>query len=362
MPSPSAPGPTPSATAGAPRVLAVDGNSLAHRAFHSARAGFERGEEPAAYVTGAVVSMLATAWSYGPYATAIVGLDHPVNRRKLDEPGYKANRPAPHPDLAPAIDALAVHLDAAGLPVVTREGAEADDVLAAVADACAADGLGCDLLSSDRDLTALIGPTTRLLRPRHRFRDLVVEDEAAVLATYGVPATRYVELAALRGDPSDGLEGARGIGPKTAARLLREHDSIPALYAALHELPPKLEASLREARSRVERNLLLMSPIPHLQVEVTAAVTAGLDPQRIGDALEPLELTRAARRLQRAITAPAPPPPPPPPGDADAPRPAPVGPHDELPPAPTRRPRSSTVGAAARGVQGQLFDALEEPR
>ena len=292
-------------------VIAVDGNSLGHRAFHSTRE--EAGDEP--FVTGAVVSMLASAWVHGPYDGVVVAFDHAVNRRKLEHPDYKAHRPATHPDLPEHLERLRRHLEACGFLVVEQEGAEADDLLAATVDACVDRGWRCDVLSSDRDLTSVVGPIVRLLRPGARFADLRVEDEEAVLRRYGVPASCYDELAALRGDPSDGLEGARGIGPKTAARLLRDHGSVMGIYAALHHLPPRIEASLREARHRVERNLLLMAPIPHLTVPVERAVAGGVDLERVRRSLSALGLPIPARRLVRAVDAPPPPPPPPPPDD-----------------------------------------------
>ena len=292
-------------------VLAVDGNSLGHRAFHSTRS--EGGEEP--FVTGAVISMLASAWIHGPYTGVVVAFDHPVNRRKDEDPDYKAGRPPNHPDLAAHLQALRAHLGACGFLVVDREGAEADDLLAAVADGCEERGWRCDVLSSDRDLTALVAPAVRLLRPRARFADLRVEDEAAVRRHYGVHPSAYCDLAALRGDPSDGLEGARGIGPKTAARLLRDHASVTGIYAALHHLPPRIEASLREARTRVERNLLLMAPIPHLIVDVEESVRSGVDVQRIRRSLVELGLEVPARRLVRAIESPPRPEVPPPPDE-----------------------------------------------
>jgi 5'-3' exonuclease len=329
-------------------VLAVDGNSLAHRGFHSGRAEAERGDAPAAYVTGAVVSMLATAWQHGPYDAVVVAFDHAVNRRKQDHPHYKAHRPESHPDLPAAMAALRVHLADAGFAVVEHPGAEADDLLAATADACVAAGAFCDLLSSDRDLTALIGPTVRLLRPRARFAELLVEDVAAVRATYGIDPELYIDLAALRGDPSDGLVGATGIGPKTAARLVRDHGSIAGIYAALCDLPPRVEASLRAARDRVERNLLLMAPIPHLPVDVAGALAAGIDPDRVTRTLEALGLAAAARRFVRAVTTPVgarPPNPPPPelPASPDLPA------ADELP------GRTIRMAAPISGEQASLF-------
>jgi 5'-3' exonuclease len=322
-----------------PRMLAVDGNSLGHRAFHARR---DEGLE-GPHVTGTVVRMLASAWIEGPYDAVVVAFDSPDNRRKDLYPGYKANRPPTPPQLSEQLRGLRTHLAEAGLSVATAEGAEADDLLASVADACELRGWPCDLLSSDRDLTALVGPTTRLLRPRATMADLVVEDEARIRATYGIEPHQYTDLAALRGDPSDGLSGVDGIGPKIAARLLRDHGSVPRLYEVLHDLPPRVEAALRAGRERVERNMLLMAPLPNLTVDVEAAVHAGLDPDRLERTLTPLGLGSAARRLIAAMLAPPPPPAPPPPV---------APPVDESPPAP-RPPRSTPV--PAEGEQAALF-------
>jgi DNA polymerase I len=306
----------------------------------------DRGEVPASYVTGAVVSMLASAWVQGPYDGVVVAFDHPVNRRKADHPEYKANRPEPPAELRERLVELRTHLDACGFLVVEVEGAEADDLLAGVVDGCVERGWRCDLLSSDRDLTALVGPTTRLLRPRARFADLVVEDESRVRATYGIEPWQYPHLAALRGDPSDGLDGASGIGPKTAARLLRDHGSVPALYDALQDLPPRVESALRDGRDRVERNLVLMAPIPHLQVDVDAALARGVDADRVASTLSAVGMEAAARRFARALTAPPPQPVPPPPS---APIDGSTAAGDPGPPAALLRP------APAAGEQTALF-------
>jgi 5'-3' exonuclease len=324
-----------------PTVLAVDGNSLGHRAFHATH----RDAPVGPFVTATVVGMLATAWTYGPYDAIVVGFDHPINHRKLEFPEYKGQRPPNHPDLDRHLTDLRSHLAACGFRVVEQEGAEADDLLAATADACSAVGWSCDLLTSDRDLTAVVGPSTRLLRPRASMADLLVEDEAAVRARYGVEPWQYVDLAALRGDPSDGLRGAQGIGPKIAARLLRDHGSVLGIYAALHDLHPKLEAALRASRADVERNLVLMAPIPHLVVDVVGAVAVGCDPDAVATGCADLGIPWAGARFRSAVTAPPPPPMPPPPEDD----------HDLDAVLATVTSRARLVPAASAGEQAALF-------
>ncbi len=310
-----------------PSILAVDGNSLGHRAFHSTRHDPDVGPRA---MTGAVISMLATAWIHGPYDAVVVGFDHPVNDRKRDYPEYKANREATDPALREQLGLLRTDLAACGFLVVEERGAEADDLLASTADACLDRGWWCDALSSDRDLTALVTEAgVRLLRPRATFADLVVEDEATVRSTYGIGPAQYTDLAAMRGDPSDGLRGVTGIGPRIAARVLRDHGSVHGLYAALTDLPPKLEAALRAGRQRVERNLVVMAPIPHLSVDVDAAVRSGVDLGRVAAILADHDLDHVARRFHRAVTEPPPP----------------------LPPAPTEEPDGPPVARPTRPTQ-----------
>jgi len=290
-----------------PRLLAVDGNSLAHRAWHAIR---DSDDEVGHFVTGGFVSMLATAWSYGPFDGVIIAFDHPQNQRKQDFPEYKANRVDDH-DLRPHLVALQDHLDACGFMVLVEAGLEGDDVLAAVADACLARTWQCLVLSSDKDLTALVSDDIHLLRPCGTMSDLRLYDPAAVRHEYGVDPVQYPDLAAMRGDPSDGLAGVNSIGPKTAARLLRDHGSLNGIYANLSMLPPKVEAALRAGRDVAERNRLLMSPLPGMAVDVETAVRAGVDLGRIDQAMGALNLGFAAGRFRYAVERPAAPPLPP---------------------------------------------------
>lgn len=293
------------------RLLAVDGNSLAHRAWHAIRGS---DDEVGHFVTGGFVSMLATAWSHGPFDGLVIAFDHPDNQRKQNFPEYKANRVDDH-DLRPHLDDLQSHLRECGFMVVVEPGLEGDDVLAAVADACLARSSQCLILSSDQDLTALVCDDIHLLRPRATMADLRLYDPATVRAVYGVDPDQYTDLAALRGDPSDGLSGVTGVGPKTAARLLRDHGSLAGIYGNLSILPPKIEAALRQGREVAERNRLLMSPLTGPRVDVDAAFASGIDIAQVEQTLGALDLGFAAGRFRYAVERPPAPPLPPAPDE-----------------------------------------------
>lgn len=292
-------------------ILAIDGNSLGHRAYHSTRHEVDLGPHT---VAGAFVSMVAAVWSHGPYDGLVVTFDHPVNRRKLEVATYKANR-VHDPHVTAAIQGLQADLVAADVLVASEHGAEADDLLAAVVDHCGDRNVACDVLSSDRDLIALVDDHARLLRPQASFAQLLVEDRRAIQQRWGIEPHQYPDLAALRGDPSDGLDGVPGIGDKTAARLIRDYGSVLGVYAAISDLSPRLEASLRAARAIVERNLTLMAPLPHLDVDLARCRLTGDRIDRLEAALTGWGELGAARRFRRAVTqdlAAQPPKPPPP--------------------------------------------------
>ncbi|MDX1509989.1 MAG: 5'-3' exonuclease H3TH domain-containing protein [Nitriliruptorales bacterium] len=299
-------------------VLAVDGNSLAHRAFHAC----EPDERQGAFVVGAVVRMVATAWDHGPFDAVIFGFDDSDNRRKELDADYKAHRPDHDPLLDEQLAVLPEQLAACGFTVVVHPGAEADDVMAAVATDCERAGWDCAILSSDRDLLALVSDRVRLLRPQGTFANLLVYEPGDVEAEFGVAPLQYTELAALRGDPSDGLTGVHGIGPKTAARLIRRYGSAMRLYDALHLQTPKIEAALRAGRDVVERNLLLMAPLADVTVDVEAALRAAPTPDDVDAGLLPLDQGWAAGRFRHVVTRgprePSAPPPEEPPEDVTA--------------------------------------------
>ncbi len=299
-------------------LLAVDGNSLGHRAWHALRGSSLSG----AWVTHGVVRMLASAWAYGPFDAVLVAFDSRTSFRRDSYPEYKANRDPHDPQLYAQFDRMSDLLDRCGFEVAEVEGHEADDLLATAARACEDAGIHCSVLSSDRDLLALVSDTVTLLRPRGTMSDLTVYDPEVVCDEFGVEPDQYLELAALRGDTSDNLDGVHGVGPKTAAKLLSSWGSIDALYDGLRHLSADLADRLRKAEDDVSRNLALMSPMTNTDIDVAAVIERGLDPDRMTATLSEAGLRRAATEMRLAIERePEPPPPPPPDAEPDARRP-----------------------------------------
>ncbi|MDX6594917.1 MAG: hypothetical protein QOI72_299, partial [Solirubrobacterales bacterium] len=159
-------------------------------------------------------------------------------------------RAAAMPDeLAPQFAAAQDCVEAFGWTVATSDDLEADDLLGTYAEREAEAGGHALLLTGDRDMYQCAGEGVTVLYVRTGGKGAEALGPEEVRERYGIGPELVPDFIALRGDPSDGLPGAKGVGPKTAAELLREHGSLEAvLDSAIREQRPKLRAALIEAR------------------------------------------------------------------------------------------------------------------
>lgn len=146
--------------------------------------------------------------------------------------GYKSTRPEEPEAITTQFRLLRTVLDHTGLLQAQSEGWEAEDAIGAFAVEADEPDL-VEIVSGDRDLIQVVrDPVVRLLYTLRGVSELAEYDEAGVLAKYGVPASRYVDFAILRGDPSDALPGVKGVGEKTARELVNAYPSLDDLLAA----------------------------------------------------------------------------------------------------------------------------------
>lgn len=154
--------------------------------------------------------------------------------------------------LSPQIGAIRHILDAIGLPRLGQLGHEADDVLGALV----AESTGpCDVVTGDRDLFQLVSDreNKRVISITKGVKNLEIVDDAYLQNRYGITGAQYADFSMLRGDPSDGLPGVKGIGEKTAAKLINEHVDIAGLVAAAKDaattLPPAVRRNILESQA-----------------------------------------------------------------------------------------------------------------
>jgi 5'-3' exonuclease len=207
--------------------LLVDGSSLIFRAFHGVPAASVRAPDgrPVNAVRGLLDRLGRLVTQRRPRHLAVASDEswRPDWRVAL-LPTYKAHRaaePVP-PGLVPQMPVIHELLQAIGVDVVGVEGYEAEDVIATWTRLAAG---SIEVVSGDRDLFALVeDPRVRVLYPERS--GLAVIDEAVITRRYGIPGRRYADFAVLRGDPSDGLPGLRGVGAGTAAQMIRRHGGL----------------------------------------------------------------------------------------------------------------------------------------
>lgn len=213
----------PVEAAAAPILLAVDGNSLVHRSFHALAATGMRSPDgaPMWAVRGLLTQLVAAVERVGP-STVVVGFDDPSSSHRRERwPQYKANRVEKLETLVQQLELAVTVLRELGIQVVVPPGLEADDVLASAAKHAADHAGHTVIMTSDRDAFALIDESTTVLRIINGGVEASpLLSPSRLFTMLGVSPGQYQDFAALRGDPSDNLPGVRGIGPKTAAKLL----------------------------------------------------------------------------------------------------------------------------------------------
>ena len=215
-------------------LLAIDGDSLAHRAYHALPKTIRRanGKHPAGAIVG-FANMLLRLWEAESPRAVLVGWDTlgaPTYRNEAFE-GYQGGREFDD-DLVEQLDLLPQLVAALGFANAKAPGYEADDFLAAAVASEEVRGGETLVATSDRDAFQLASPRTTVLQPVRGVSELARVGPAEVRERYGVDPEQVPDFIALRGDPSDRLPGASGVGPKKAADVLREHGTLEAALAA----------------------------------------------------------------------------------------------------------------------------------
>jgi DNA polymerase-1 len=216
-------------------LLAIDGDSLAHRAYHALPKSIRRATDkgPANMIVG-FTNMVVRLWEMEQPRSVLVGfdsLDTPTYRHEAF-PAYQSGREFPD-DLLEQLDLLPELVDALGFAHAKAPGYEADDFLGAVvAQEDVQHGRPVVVATSDRDLFQLASERTTILQPTRGVSEMNRVGPAEVRERYGVEPRQVPDFIALRGDPSDRLPGAKGVGPKTAASLLAQYDTLEAALEA----------------------------------------------------------------------------------------------------------------------------------
>ena len=252
-------------------VLIIDGHSMAFRAFYAL--------PPDNFVTATgqhtnavygFVSMLTRLLETEKPTHIAVAFDVSRHSFRTEEyPEYKGTRDATPEEFKGQVELIREVLDAMGIVSLSREGFEADDILATLAYRAGNDGARVLVVSGDRDSFQTVTDNVTVLYPGTGPGDLRRMTPEAVEEKYGVPPQRYPEIAAIVGETSDNLPGVPGVGPKTAAQWINKYDGLDNLLARAGEIGGKRGAALREHIDDVVRNRRLNRLLTDMDLEVT---------------------------------------------------------------------------------------------
>jgi DNA polymerase-1 len=234
-------------------LLAVDAPSMLYRAFYALPDSIKGSDgRPVNALLGTANLILGEVEARDPRAVVLcMGPDAAAYRTELFA-GYHADRPEMPADLVPQWEAAGEFFQAFGWPLAGHDSLEADDLLGSFARLEAEAGGEALLMTGDRDMFQCASEAVKVLyvSTGKRGSELIGPDE--VRERYGIGPELVPDFIALRGDPSDGIPGAKGVGEKTAAELLRKHGSLEeVLEAAIAETRPKLRSTLLDSRDEL---------------------------------------------------------------------------------------------------------------
>ena len=238
------------------RLLVIDGNSIANRAFFGIKLLTTKDGRYTNAIYGFLNILLSLLKECEPDEVAVAfDLKAPTFRHKMYD-GYKATRHGMPEELAQQMPVLKELLADLGYRTVTAEGWEADDILGTLAAACAARKDDCFLATGDRDSLQLVSDTTTVLLAATVMgrSKTVTMDVDAIQEKYGIQPRQLIEVKSLMGDASDNIPGVRGIGEKTALSLVQNFGSLEGVYEHIDDkrIKPKQREHLLECREMAE--------------------------------------------------------------------------------------------------------------
>ena len=235
----------------------IDLSSYYYRAFHAIRGLSTSRGFPTNAVFGVTNMLLKVLRERQPQYLALALDSKGPTFRHEKFPQYKAHRPPMPEDLAMQLPLIHEIIQGLNLPILAREGFEADDLIAALTVKARSQGFRVEIISGDRDLLPLVQEGVDMWDP---MKDTLF-DEAAIREKYGVAPPELLEVKALAGDPSDNIPGVPGVGEKTALKLIARFHTVENLLARLEEIKEKaLKARLEQygAQARLSRELALL--------------------------------------------------------------------------------------------------------
>ncbi len=277
------------------KLLLIDANSIVHRAYHALPNLMTSKGAHTGAIYGFLTIFLRIVAELSPtHVAAAFDLKAPTFRHRLYAP-YKGTRKPMDAELAEQFEPLKELLALMRVPVVSKEGYEADDILGTLSARTDDDTV---ILTGDRDSFQLVSPTTRIYWTKKGVSDVEVIDLAR-LAADGFTPQSFIDYKALRGDPSDNIPGVPGVGEKTAKALLEQYKTLDEVLNHAGEVKGKLGETLAASRdiALLSRTLATIDKDVPLEIDEEALRFSGVYSEDVRRRLQELELNSLAGRM-----------------------------------------------------------------
>ncbi|MCA9982545.1 MAG: DNA polymerase I, partial [Anaerolineales bacterium] len=192
---------------------------------------------------------------------------------------------------------------ALNMPIFTKEGYEADDLLGTLANQAADKGIEALIVTGDRDAFQLVAPNIKVVISGSKFADRVLYDETKVEERYGVSPKQLIELKGLVGDSSDNIPGVKGIGEKGGAKLINQYGTLEGIYEHLEEISKGTRSKLEEGRESafLSRDLgRIITDVPDVELNIQAGRTMDFDIVEVANLFVELEFNTIFNRIPGA--------------------------------------------------------------
>ncbi len=273
------------------KFLIIDGNSLAHRAFHAIpHLCTSDGTETNA-VYGFTNMLFKVLQKLEPDYVAVAFDKSKITFRHDSYAAYKATRKATPPELRPQFPLLKEVLRHMRISILELDNYEADDIIGTLASLAEVSDLEAVVLTSDGDALQLVSPRVRVLLTKKGITEMEEYDEGRVWDRYGVSPVQIIDIKGLMGDTSDNIPGVPGIGEKTALKLIQEHGTVEDVIADVDKLPARWRNKLVEHRDQalLSKNLATIDRQVPLNIQIEQFKWLGPDYPALLDIFSRLE-------------------------------------------------------------------------
>ncbi|NPA57788.1 MAG: 5'-3' exonuclease [Aquificae bacterium] len=247
------------------KLVLIDGSSYLYRAFYALPPLTNQAGMPTGAIYGFVRMVSKLISQLQPQYIAVV-FDLPGKTFRHDRyEEYKATRKETPDDLKVQIPYLKKVLELFGIKILEKEGFEADDIIATLSKKAREEGFEVIVVTPDKDMLQLIEEGISILNPVSEK----LYDREAVKEKYGVYPEQFIDYLSMVGDSVDNIAGVKGVGPKTAAKLLEQYGSLEKILQNIDQLKPKLKEAFQEAEDRLERNRFLVKLKTDIPLDIT---------------------------------------------------------------------------------------------